>query len=129
MKISMAEVFEVATFYAHFTIIDEKDEEIPEVTIRVCESLTCELFGGQDLYEEVKKKFSNKARVLQAPCMGKCDFAPTLEIGHNHINNANLKKVEKALLKKSFAPEKYKFISLDNYIGSGGYKIYKNIVE
>ena len=60
MKLSMAEVYEVASFYAHFTIVDEKDEKLPDITVRVCESLTCSLFGSEKLYEELSNKYKGK---------------------------------------------------------------------
>ena len=104
MKLSMAEVFEVASFYAHFTIVDEGEQDIPEIPIRVCESLTCSLFGSEDLYKNLLKKHSKRIRILKAPCMGKCDFAPALEIGHNHVNNATTEKVDNIILKQKFSP-------------------------
>lgn len=106
MKLSMAEVFEVASFYAHFTIIDDNDDELPEITIRVCESLTCSLFGGDDLYKNLQSIHKDKVRVLKAPCMGKCDFAPALEIEHNHIDKATIDKVDAVIKNKDFHPKK-----------------------
>jgi len=127
MKLSMAEVFEVASFYAHFTIIDDNDDELPEITIRVCESLTCSLFGGDDLYKNLQSKHKDKVRVLKAPCMGKCDFAPALEIEHNHIDKANLDKVDAVIKNKDFHPQKAEFISFEKYIDEGGYTLFNKI--
>ena len=127
MKLSMAEVFEVATFYAHFTIVDEGEQDIPEITIRVCESLTCSLFGSDDLYKNLLKKHSKRIRILKAPCMGKCDFAPALEIGHNHVNNATTEKVDNIILKQKFSPEKVNFIDFIDYKKNNGYVLYKKI--
>ena len=127
MKLSMAEVFEVASFYAHFTIIDDNDDELPEITIRVCESLTCSLFGGDDLYKNLQSIHKDKVRVLKAPCMGKCDFAPALEIEHNHIDKANLDKVDAVIKNKDFHPKKAEFISFDKYIDEGGYALFNKI--
>jgi NADH:ubiquinone oxidoreductase subunit F (NADH-binding)/NADH:ubiquinone oxidoreductase subunit E len=127
MKLSMAEVFEVASFYAHFTIIDDNDDELPEITIRVCESLTCSLFGGDDLYKNLQSKHKDKVRVLKAPCMGKCDFAPALEIEHNHIDKATIDKVDDVIKNKDFHPKNIEYISFDKYIDQGGYVLFNKV--
>jgi len=127
MKLSMAEVFEVATFYAHFTIIDDGDKNIPDITVRVCESLTCSMFGSENLYKELKNKYKENVRILKAPCMGKCDFAPALEIGHNHVDNATLSKVSTAIKNKDVSPKLTNFINFSDYKQSGGYVLLKNI--
>ena len=127
MKLSMAEVFEVASFYAHFTIIDDNDDELPEITIRVCESLTCSLFGGDDLYKNLQSIHKDKVRVLKAPCMGKCDFAPALEIEHNHIDKATIDKVDDVIKNKDFHPKKIEYISFDKYVDQGGYVLFNKV--
>ena len=127
MKLSMAEVFEVASFYAHFTIIDDNDDELPEITIRVCESLTCSLFGGDDLYKNLQSQHKDKVRILKAPCMGKCDFAPALEIEHNHIDKATIDKVDDVIKNKDFHPKKVEYISFDKYIDQGGYVLFNKV--
>ncbi len=127
MKLSMAEVFEVASFYAHFTIIDDNDDELPEITIRVCESLTCSLFGGDDLYKNLQSKHKDKVRILKAPCMGKCDFAPALEIEHNHIDKATIDKVDDVIKNKDFHPKKIEYISFDKYVDQGGYVLFNKV--
>ena len=127
MKLSMAEVFEVASFYAHFTIIDDNDDELPEITIRVCESLTCSLFGGDDLYKNLQSKHKDKVRILKAPCMGKCDFAPALEIEHNHIDKATIDKVDDVMKNKDYHPKKVEYISFDKYIDQGGYVLFNKV--
>ena len=127
MKLSMAEVYEVASFYAHFTIVDDKDEKLPDITIRVCDSLTCSLFGSEKLYDDLSNKYKGRVRILKAPCMGKCDYAPALELEHNHVDNATLDKVEEAITNKAFHPAISKFIDLDSYIKGGGYSLFKKI--
>ncbi|MEE8559421.1 MAG: NAD(P)H-dependent oxidoreductase subunit E, partial [Alphaproteobacteria bacterium] len=49
MKLPMAEVYEVASFYAHFDIVLDGEAAPAEITIRVCDSLTCEMLGAQAL--------------------------------------------------------------------------------
>ena len=123
MKIPFAETFEVATFYAHFDVIDDDQNEPPQTTIRVCDSLTCELKGAQSLIKELEQSCNpEKVRVIRAPCMGLCDKAPACEIGHNHLTHVNVKKVENALSKNLTHPEIVKGILFDEYFEKGGYK-------
>ena len=126
LKIPFAESFEVATFYAHFDVIDDDAKSIQDVTIRVCDSLTCELFGSESLINELKENLDNKkVRVLRAPCMGLCDKAPACEVGHKHVNFSNLQKIKNVISKQDFHPEIIEGINLKNYIDSGGYEILK----
>ena len=123
MKLSQTEVYEVATFYAHFDIIKEGEIPPPELTIRVCDSLSCELQGAQDLKKALEKGLdSSKIRVLRAPCMGRCDTAPVLEIGHNHIDHANEKKVKEAIESKDTHPHIPEYEQFENYKNNGGYE-------
>ncbi len=128
MKISMSEVYEVASFYAHFTILDDKDKAIPDITLRVCESLTCELFGANDLYNDLIGSGIN-ARILKAPCMGRCDKAPVVEVKHHHVLSANKEKVINSINNKSFKPDIPNFITLEQYIIDGGYSLLKKIKD
>ncbi|MEL7257575.1 MAG: NAD(P)H-dependent oxidoreductase subunit E [Pseudomonadota bacterium] len=98
MRIAQAEVYEVATFYAHFDVVKEGDVPPPALTIRVCDSLSCELAGAQQLKAALEEGMDpSEVRVLRAPCMGRCDTAPVLELGHNHIDHATVEKVEAAI--------------------------------
>ena len=98
MRLSQAEVQEVASFYAHFDIVKEGETPPPALTIRVCDSLSCELAGAQQLKAALENGLdAAQVRVLRAPCMGRCDTAPVLEIGHNHIDHATPEKVDAAI--------------------------------
>ncbi|MEM7074680.1 MAG: NAD(P)H-dependent oxidoreductase subunit E [Pseudomonadota bacterium] len=98
MRLSMAEIYEVATFYAHFDVVREDEAPPPALTIRVCDSLACELAGAQQLKAALDEGLdASQVRVLRAPCMGRCDTAPVLEIGHNHIDHATPEKVIMAI--------------------------------
>ncbi len=88
MRIPLAEAYEVATFYAHFDVLDDDDEPLPPVTVRVCDSLTCEMMGAQALLESLAREAGREFRVLRAPCMGRCDAAPVAEVGHCHVERA-----------------------------------------
>ena len=98
MRLSMAEVYEVATFYAHFDVVREGETPPPALTIRVCDSLSCELAGAQQLKAALEDGLDPaEVRVLRAPCMGRCDTAPVLELGHAHIDHATPEKVQAAI--------------------------------
>ena len=99
LKLAQAEIYEVATFYAHFDVVKEDGTAPPPLTIRVCDSLSCELAGAQGLLRDLLAKYDGggQVRVLRAPCMGRCDTAPVLELGHYHIDHADSVKVAAAI--------------------------------
>src|ERR1700710_2074971 len=92
-KLSFAEVFETATFYAHFDIVKEGEPDIAPLTIRVCDSLTCAMLGAEKLLHELKDKAGPGIRVVRAPCVGRCDTAPAAEVGHNFVDHATAANV------------------------------------
>src|SRR6476661_7238462 len=93
MKLAFAEVFETATFYAHFDVVKEGDPNIPPLTIRVCDSLTCAMFGAEKLLVDLKSRVGGDIRVVGAPCVGRCDTAPAAEVGHNFVDHATVANV------------------------------------
>ena len=122
MRLSMAEVWEVATFYAHFDPIREDEAKPPALTIRVCESLSCELAGSEQLIAALESGADpRQVRVLRAPCMGRCDTAPTLEIGHNHIDHATVEKVTAAIAADDTHAHMPQYETLEEYRAAGGY--------
>ncbi len=128
LKISMAEVYEVASFYAHFDIVKEDETPPPQITIRVCDSLSCELAGAEKLREELKKGLDpKKVRVVRAPCMGRCDAAPTLELGHNHIDRASTDKVQAAISEGHFHCSIPEYERFQKYFSLGGYQTLLNL--
>ena len=123
LRLAQTEVYEVATFYAHFDVVDEGATPPPALTIRVCDSLSCELAGAQSLKKALEKGLDPKAvRVLRAPCMGRCDTAPTLEIGHNHIDHATVEKVEAAIAANDTHAHIPDYQGFDAYRQEGGYR-------
>ncbi|WP_397544504.1 NAD(P)H-dependent oxidoreductase subunit E [Roseovarius salis] len=128
MRISQAEVYEVATFYAHFDVVKEGETPPPALTIRVCDSLSCELAGAQQLKAALEDGFDPaEVRVLRAPCMGRCDTAPVLEIGHNHIDHATPEKVREAIAAGDTHAHIPEYQELADYIESGGYGTLKEL--
>src|SRR6185437_8932000 len=97
MSLSMAEVFETATFYAHFDVVKEGVPDLPPLTIRVCDSLTCEMMGAQKLLAELQSESDRTVRVVRAPCVGRCDTAPAVEVGHHFVDRATTAKVLEAV--------------------------------
>ena len=128
MRLSQTEVFEVASFYAHFDIVKEDEAPPPSLTIRVCDSLSCELAGAERLKKTLEEGLDPaEVRVLRAPCMGRCDTAPTLEIGHNHIDHATLQKVEKAIERNDIHFHMVDYESLADYEKEEGYYELKSL--
>ncbi|MFW2542171.1 NAD(P)H-dependent oxidoreductase subunit E [Primorskyibacter sp. 2E107] len=123
LRISQAEIFEVASFYAHFDVVREGETPPPDLTIRVCDSLSCELAGAEQLLAALHDGMDPaKVRVLRAPCMGRCDTAPVLELGHNHIDHATPEKVEQAIASGDIHARIPAYETLSAYRDAGGYE-------
>ena len=124
LRLSMAEVYEVATFYAHFDVVREGAPPPPALTIRVCDSLSCELAGATSLRQALMNGLDPaEVRVLRAPCMGRCDTAPALELGHKHIDHATVQKVEMAIASHDTHAVIPEYQKLDAYRETGGYAV------
>ena len=122
MRLSMAEVYEVASFYAHFDVVKEDETPPPALTIRVCDSLSCELVGSQQLQKALEDGLDpTEVRVLRAPCMGRCDTAPVLELGHKHIDHATPEKVNLAIAAGDTHAVIPDYETLSAYRSGGGY--------
>ncbi|WP_317057478.1 NAD(P)H-dependent oxidoreductase subunit E [Roseovarius rhodophyticola] len=122
LRIAQAEIYEVATFYAHFDVVKEGDVPPPALTIRVCDSLSCELAGAQQLKSALEEGMNPAhVRVLRAPCMGRCDTAPVLELGHNHIDHATVEKVEAAIAADDTHAHVPEYEGFAAYKAAGGY--------
>ncbi len=92
MKLSPSEIYEVATFYYHFEVADYSAGEIPEYTIRICNSIACDLAGADELIEKVKYNLGDMVRIITVPCVGNCDNAPIAVYGKRQIKQASAKK-------------------------------------
>jgi formate dehydrogenase beta subunit len=123
MSLALVEVYEVASFYAHFDIVLDGETPPPPLTVRVCDSLTCELYGAQKLLAELPAKLNAGVRVVRAPCMGGCHNAPVVAISHALHEHATLDSVTKAVKAKETHPHLPAYPGLDAYCWAGGYKL------
>src|SRR5438309_11171336 len=97
MKMALTEVYEVATFYAHFDVVKENETAPPAVTVRVCDSLSCAMAGAEKLLATLPGKLGAGVRVVRAPCMGACDRAPVVAVGHVQVMRASEPSVSDAV--------------------------------
>jgi len=121
MSLSQAEVYEVATFYHHFDVVKEGETAPPALTVRVCDSIACELAGSEALLRNLS--LGKDVRVIHAPCVGRCEVAPCVVVGQNPVGNATLKSVKDAVAKKQFACAATKYIDFAAYKKAGGYRL------
>jgi formate dehydrogenase len=127
MKLSLAEVFETATFYAHFDVVKENDPPVPPLTIRVCDSLTCALFGADKLLHAVRAGAGPHVRVVRAPCVGRCDTAPVAEVGHHFVDHATPGAVVAAAEQGDTHADVPDYVAYDDYVAQGGYSLLKRL--
>ena len=123
MRLPMAEVYETATFYAHFDVLAEGEEPPPAITVRVCDSLSCELAGARALLESLPAALGGGVRVVRAPCMGRCDTAPVAEVGHRHLDHVNETAIRGAIEAGDLHPVVPEYRALDAYREEGGYAL------
>ncbi|HXO89899.1 MAG TPA: NAD(P)H-dependent oxidoreductase subunit E [Stellaceae bacterium] len=123
MRLSLVEVYEVASFYAHFDIVMDGETPPPPLTVRVCDSLSCELAGAVQLLEDLRSRLGDHVRVIRAPCMGGCHRAPVVAIGHALHENATLESVSAAVAAGETHPMIPEFVGFDAYRAAGGYRL------
>ena len=127
MNISMAEVFEVATFYHHFEVIRE-GEQAPQFTLRVCDGLSCEMAGAATLLNNLKASLgTSKINVVSAPCVGRCEQTPVAVVHQHEIGHASVEKVLAAVQAEATQPVAPDYIDLDAYRADGGYALLQSL--
>ena len=127
MNISMAEVYEVATFYHHFEVIRE-GEQAPQFTLRVCDGLSCEMAGAATLLNNLKASLgTSKIKVVPAPCVGRCEQAPVAVVHQHEIGHATVEKVLAAVQAEAIYPEVPDYIDLNAYRADGGYALLQSL--
>ncbi|MBX6364903.1 MAG: NAD(P)H-dependent oxidoreductase subunit E [Gemmatimonadetes bacterium] len=128
LRLAMAEVYEVATFYEHFDVVKEGDEAPPSVTVRVCESISCALAGSEALRAQLAARLGPGVRVLPASCIGRCDHAPAVKVGHAPVHAATVERVEEAVAGGRTTPEPAPYVGYTEYRAAGGYELLRSCV-
>src|SRR5882672_1456637 len=123
MRLALTEVYEVATFYHHFEVVKEGEMAPPALTVRVCDSIACELAGAHEL---LKVNLGPGVRVIPAPCVGRCEVAPCVVVGQNPVGNASVESVRAAVQKKEHACPVEPYIGYAQYRKGGGYKLIRD---
>ena len=132
MKLSHAEVYEVATFYHHFDVIKEDQIPPPPLTVRVCESLSCEMSGANKLTKTLKQLFPDSSvlteqiRIQAVPCVGRCQHAPVAVVGKNPVDQATPELVKKHVEKNAVLPTLPEYVNFAEYQQSGGYQLFQD---
>mgnify|MGYP003388489216 FL=1 len=135
MKLSHTEVYEVATFYHHFDVIKEDQTPPPTLTVRVCESVTCEMYGAKKLTENLKQLFtdgsvtSEQIRIQAVPCVGRCQHAPVAVVGKNPIDQATPESVKQCVEKNEILPTLPQYVNFAEYQQSGGYQLFQDCLS
>jgi formate dehydrogenase beta subunit len=129
MKLAQTEVYEVATFYAHFDVVKEGETPPPPVTVRVCDSLSCAMAGAEHLLERLPALLGKDVRVVRAPCMGACDRAPVCAVGHVQVMQAGERSVSDAVQRNMHAHAHAPQTDLAAYRAAGGYTLLDDCVS
>ena len=127
MEISQTEVYEVATFYHHFDIIKSDQKKPPALTVRVCDSVTCEINGANELAQNLDDYFKGTIRIQKVPCIGRCQHAPVAVVKFNPVDNATLKNVKQAVDARDYLPSIPNYVDMEEYIRRDGYKLFEKV--
>ena len=129
LRLAMAEVYEVATFYHHFDVVKEGEKTPAPLTVRVCDGITCEMKGAKALKQELLAKCETGVRVISAPCVGACDRAPVAVVGQNQVHKASTQSVISTVNAGNTSAEATNYIDLDAYQANGGYETLKSCLN
>jgi formate dehydrogenase beta subunit len=119
LRLSQAEIYEVASFYAHFDLVKQGDTPPPATTIRICDSLSCAMAGAERLLAALAAQAPASVRILRAPCIGLCDRAPAAAVGHSPVAPATPEALLAPAPHAAAAPD----IGHDAYVAAGGYAL------
>jgi len=129
MKMATTEVYEVASFYHHFDVVKENDIAPPALTVRVCESVSCEMAGANELMIALQSTIGDGVRIQRVPCVGRCDKAPVAVVGQNTIDQASAESVKSAVDSGSTQQAMpTDSIDFDGYQAAGGYGLYTKLL-
>lgn len=128
MKLSQAEIYEVASFYDHFDIVREDEPEPAPLTIRVCESLSCMMAGAEKLITELEATADkSRIRIMRAPCMGRCAAAPAARIGNREVDTAEASRLLTMAAQQETDVLIPDYTGLQSYLACGGYAVLKRL--
>lgn len=128
-RLSMAEVYEVATFYHHFDVVKEQDHPPAKLTIRVCETLSCAMAGASDLLDKLPTLLGSEIRVIPVPCVGRCEQAPVAVVGRNAIPQATTEKIETAVREQAIETPVPEYVDYSRYRNEGGYQTWLDLLQ
>jgi NADH:ubiquinone oxidoreductase subunit F (NADH-binding)/NADH:ubiquinone oxidoreductase subunit E len=129
MRLAQTEVYEVATFYHHFDVVKEGETAPATLTVRVCDGLSCEMAGAQDLLARLPKILGKDVRVIAAPCIGRCEQAPAAVVGQNPVPHATCAAIAATVEAKQILHAPDGFIDCDAYQAQGGYALLKECIS
>ena len=126
LRLAPAEIFEVATFYHHFDVVVEGEKPPPPITLRVCDSITCEMLGAEALIASLESSVTDDVRVQRVPCVGRCEQAPVAVVGQRPVPRAELTEISKLIRKADtdFGPAEA-WIRLSAYRRENGYEVFR----
>jgi formate dehydrogenase len=129
MRLSMTEVYEVASFYHHFDVVREGESAPAPLTVRVCDSVSCEMAGSEALIASLEVTLGEGVRVQRVPCVGRCDKAPVAVVDQYTVDYANEASVTAALDEgHRLQPMPDDSIDYDSYRDGGGYQLYERLL-
>jgi len=130
LHLAPAEVYEVATFYHHFDVVREGEQAPPDLTVRVCDSVSCSLFGAEALINNLESQYGEGVRIQRVPCVGRCDAAPVAVVGQNAIGHADAAKVSAAVEKGHESAEvSVDWVRYEAYCSDGGYTLARQCLD
>jgi len=129
MRLAMAEVYEVATFYHHFDVVKEGDTPPPPITVRVCETLSCQMAGADQLRAALERLEGTDVRVVGAPCIGRCEHAPAAVVGRRTVDRATPERIAAVLRARQIDAEVPTAIDYAAYRQAGGYATLRSCIN
>jgi formate dehydrogenase len=122
LRLARTEVYEVATFYHHFDVVTEGEAPPPPITVRLCETLSCQMAGAEALLAACVQAQWPGVRVIAAPCIGRCEQAPAAVVGRNAIGNASIERIAHPVMSKDLEAALPEAIGYAGYRSAGGYR-------
>jgi NADH:ubiquinone oxidoreductase subunit F (NADH-binding)/NADH:ubiquinone oxidoreductase subunit E len=129
LKLAPVEVYEVASFYHHFDLVKEGEQTPPPLTVRVCESVTCDMFGAEELIAALRSALGEQVQVQRVPCVGRCYAAPVAVVGRNPVLNASVETVQAAVSAGATEPAPPTYVDYACYRADGGYRTLARLAD